>query len=62
MLNENQSNNNAAESEVANWIVMEGGALATVVLLRTPAFSSADRHPSNRVHKQIMPLAQTVHA
>ena len=58
MLDENQSDPNAAESEVVNWIGMEGGALATIVLLRTPAFSSADGQPSNPVHKQIVPIAQ----
>lgn len=58
MLNENQSDNNVAESEVVSRMGIEGDALTAIVLRRTLAFSSADGQPSNPVHRKIIPLAK----
>ena len=59
MLDVNRSDSKIIESEFLSRMGMEGGALASFVLKRTPAFWSADGQPETPFYKKIMPLAQT---
>ena len=58
MLDGNQSDNSVAECEVVSQMGIEGSSRASIVLLRTPAFSSAYRQSSNPGYKKIVPLVQ----